>query len=428
MTVWRVPRRSRIGGWFEKVHSNGWSVTTPETSERALVDLEVLNRRNYAAVADEELRNWSLDYLNELQIEMGRQCNVRCHMCCQTDFDPGSKQAEVVWKEKLRPGYEKAKILTISGGEPTILPGARQLLTMLMGEYPHLMLNCITNGVLFRGLWIDAFVKQGALVNVSLNAIAPELYSKIVQFGRQKDVVTNIDALIAKRNATGSSLKVRISTVLLDDTIHELGTFVQWAADHGLDQVVLNRNQLQDLRVDPQLVQQYVGEAYAAADRNPQLEVQHLDDFDWLHAKRNGLDPLRPRKAFQQEVSACSTAFHTLSVNPHGWAFPCCMTWYFFGNLVEQTLEEVWASEYAYRFRKRMARHDFRDCRVDCEFNIRPINYKVAQVRKAYWVYKRDPKLGWEKTKRVMGLTKPQIDLPKEELVRIENTTQSQSV
>jgi hypothetical protein len=66
-----------------------------------------------------------------------------------------------------------------------------------------------------------------------------------------------------------------------------------------------------------------------------------------------------------------------------------------------------------------MAGLDFRDCRLDCEYNAKPIPYKIAQARKAYWVYKRDPKLGLQKTMRILGLTKPQVDLPEHEQKRL---------
>lgn len=382
--------------------------------------LNVLPNETELRYSEERLKNWPISECKELLVEMGRQCNVRCIMCCQTDFDPASKQAEEVWREKLRPAYEHATELTISGGEATVLPGARALLKTIMAEYPQIKLNCITNGVLFVGIWQDAFVKQGGIVNVSLNAIDPDVYSTVVQFGRQKAVIDNIDRLVKAKQEAGSTVKVRISTVILDETVHEMARFIQWAADHHLDQAVLNRNQLGEItKYKPKEVQQFVREAYEASDRNPQVEIQSLNEFDWIFATRNGLEPVRPRTVFQQKVEPCLTAFHTLLVNPHGWAFPCCRTWYYFGNLVEQSLEEVWNGKLAYKFRRRMAGLDFRDCRLDCEYNAKPIPYKIAQMRKAYWVYRRDPKVGLQKTLRIFGFTKPQVELSDEESRRL---------
>ncbi|MBI5059689.1 SPASM domain-containing protein [candidate division KSB1 bacterium] len=279
--------------------------------------------------------------------------------------------------------------------------------------YTHLKLNMVTNGVLFRGIWEEAFLKHGDYLNISLNAIDPTLYGKIVQFGRQSDVISNIDRLVSQRNATSSSLKLRISAVILDDTVHEMADFVQWAADHGLDQALLFTDHFGTIRKHgPEQVQRFIAQAYEAADRNPQVKLLHLDDFDWYYARISGRSPVRPRASSTVKPQPCSVAFDTLFVNPDGAAKPCCKSWYLYGNLVESTIGEVWDSEAAFRFRKRMLRLDFRDCMVACDLNSNPINAKVAQLRKAYWLLKRDPNSAVKKAIRKFGLSSAQLDRP----------------
>ena len=175
--------------------------------------LPVLQRE---VISDETLRNWPLSHLREILIEMGKQCNVRCTMCYQTDFSPATRTAEIIWKERLLPAFPTAETLLISGGEPTILPGAKELLKTVTTNYRHLKLHTVSNGVLFRGIWEEAFLAQGGSINFSLNAVSPDLYAKVVQFGRYQDVVENIERLIARRDAIGSQLRLRISTVILD--------------------------------------------------------------------------------------------------------------------------------------------------------------------------------------------------------------------
>ena len=361
----------------------------------------------------DKLRHWPLRNLREIHIEMGKQCNVRCAMCYQTDFSPATKAADLIWKERLLPAYHAARTLTISGGEPTIMPAARELLELVMRNYSQLELNLVTNGVLFRGIWEDAFLKQGAFLNFSLNAIDPELYRQLVQFGKQDDVIANIDRLVKRRNETKSKLKIRISTVVLEQTLAEMPAFVQWAADHGLDQVLIFTDHLgQPLRQPPAVVQKQIALTYEAADRNPQLKLIHLDDFDGYYASLHGLSPVRPRPVMQKQPEPCPIALDTLFVNPDGAAKPCCKSWYLFGNLLKSSLAAVWNSERAYVFRKRMLNLDFRDCMVACDLNARPINPKAAQVRKAYWVVRRDPKSAVKKGLRKFGLTNAQQPLP----------------
>ena len=54
---------------------------------------------------------------------------------------------------------------------------------------------------------------------------------------------------------------------------------------------------------------------------------------------------------------------------------------------------------------------DFRDCLVACDLNANPINPRIANARKAYWVIKRDPKEAIKKAKRRLGFDTAQIDL-----------------
>lgn len=374
--------------------------------------LPVLQREE---IPDEVLRNWPISYLREILIEMGKQCNVRCSMCYQTDFSPATRTAEIIWKERLLPAFPHAETLTISGGEPTILPGARELLKTVMTNYRHLKLHTVTNGILFRGIWEEAFIAQGASINFSLNAVNPDLYAKVVQFGRQQDVVSSIKRMVERRNATGAALRLRISSVILDETIHEIPDFIQWAADHGLDEALFFTDFLRGIRkhsVDE--VRTYISRAYEAVDRNPQLTVYLLGDFDRVFAMKHGLEPIRPLSATKRPMKPCSVAFDNVAINPDGMVNPCCRSWYIYGNLIESDFMSVWNSEAAYKFRKRMLNMNFRDCLVACDTNAKPINQKLADARKAYWIVKRNPKSAVKKGLRRLGLSSAQIDLPEE--------------
>ncbi len=377
--------------------------------------MEALPVLQSATISDEQLRNWPLSHLREILIEMGKQCNVRCTMCYQTDFSPATRTAEIIWKERLLPAFETAERLLISGGEPTILPGAKELLKTVTTNYTHLQLHTVTNGVQFKGIWEDAFLAQGGSVNVSINAVNPDLYSKVVQFGRYNDVVENIERLVARRNEVGSKLKIRISTVILDETIHEMADFIQWAADHGLDEALLYTDYLRGIRQHtPSEVRDLLAKAYEATDRNPQVRVILLEDFDRVFAAKHGMRPVRERPELERAARPCNMGFDSIAINPDGTTHPCCKSWYSYGNLIESDLLSVWNSDAAYRFRKRMLNMDFRDCEVACDLNARPISKKVADARKAYAVIKRDPHSAIKKGMRRLGLSSAQIDLPEE--------------
>lgn len=355
------------------------------------------------------LRDWPIENLRYIHVEMGLQCNVRCAMCYQTDFSPKSRLPEAVWKEKLFPVYRTAQRLIISGGEPTVIPGCRKLLEIVTKDYSNLTLDTVTNGLLFRGIWMDAFLTQGHCVNFSLNATDPKLYERIVQFGDFKLVSENIDQIVRRKIETGSRVLIRISTVMTDDTAVHLPDFVQWGVDHGLDEVLVFTDHVGQIRgVPPSKVRESVARAYEIGDANPQVRLVLLGDFDWHFSMLHGLTPVRPRPLAEAPTGPCPTAFDTLFVETDGAAKPCCKSWYLFGNLCRQSLEEVWNGEAAYRFRRRMLDLDFRDCLVACELNANPIDHRMATARKAYWAFRRDPKSAFAKGLRRLGLTSAQ--------------------
>jgi MoaA/NifB/PqqE/SkfB family radical SAM enzyme len=218
--------------------------------------------------------------------------------------------------------------------------------------------------------------------------------------------------MVHRRNETGCALCIRSSMVIFDETLEEVPLFIQWSADHGLDQALFFTDYLGTIHHEPAQVQKIIGEAYAAADRNPQMKVLLLEDFDWSFASRHGLTPVRTRPIFEKEAKPCPVAFDTLFVNPDGAAKPCCKSWYLFGNLVRNSLAEVWNSPSAVRFRERQVRLDFRDCLVVCDLNPKPINRHVADIRKACWVIRRDPKAAVAKGLRKLGLTSSQKRQP----------------
>jgi radical SAM protein with 4Fe4S-binding SPASM domain len=357
-------------------------------------------------------RQWPLERLNELHLEMGQQCNVRCAMCFQTDFSPSTRMPAKIWKERVAPAYSVAKFLTLVGGEPTILPNCRELVQIVLRDYPNLRLNMATNGVLFTGLWEEAFLAQGSCVNFSVNAVTPSVYASVVQYGRLDKVLANVDHLVKRKHETSSSVDVRISSVVTDQTLGELPIMMQWAVDHGLDHVSFMTDCLGSVTLEPNFVQSKIREAYEISDRHPNLRVIALDDFDWMYAQRKGIPPVRPRKLFASEPAPCPIAFNGLFINSDGSVKPCCKSWYVFGNLHENSLEEIWHGRKAQLLRERINRLDFRDCQIACDLNCKPINPRVATVRKAYWVIKRDPKSALQKGLRKLNLTSAQSSKP----------------
>jgi len=365
---------------------------------------------DFAALSSAALRHWPLEAIKTIHLEMGMQCNVRCAMCFQTDFRPSTVLSQHIWEEKLRPVYETGHELTLVGGEPTVLPNCRALLELVTRNFPHLQLITATNGIRFTGLWAESFLRQGAYLNFSLNSVRPETYRRLVQFGQFDKAVANIDHMVHRKRETGSSLVIRVSAVVSDETVDELPEIVQWAADHGLDQVTLDPDWLGRLtRHAPADVQAKIAEAYSVADRYPHLTLLRLWDVDRRFAMSHSIPPVRPHPLTIREPVPCNSPFDTLHVSVDGSVHACCLTWYSYGNLNTASLADLWQGQAAYRFRRRMQRLDFRDCWTGCDRNACPIHPGISRLRQGWSAIRRDPLTAAGKIARTLGWTTARV-------------------
>jgi radical SAM protein with 4Fe4S-binding SPASM domain len=334
-------------------------------------------------------------------------------MCSQVDFRPRPRHIDDILFQRIEPILGNLKTLNIGGGEPTIMPGARRLLEWVTAHYPQISLESTTNGLCFAGIWEDAFLAQGALLNISLGTANPATYARMVQFGDFPRVAAMISRLVRRRNDQSSALRLRISSVVVDDTIHEMAPFIEWAADHGVDRVLFVTDQIGGIkRYTPDEVRAFISEAYAAVDRLPQLTVTGLTDFDAYYARTHGISPVRSVAVGSPPTSSCQIPLHGLHVNPYGYAYPCPSTSYYFGNLVRQPLEDVWNSRAAQVFRARIAAMDFRDCLPSCGSNACPVHPLYFESRKALWIARRDPLHVIQKGLRRFGLTNARSKRP----------------
>ncbi len=223
--------------------------------------------------------------------------------------------------------------------------------------------------------------------------------------------MTNVDRIVKRKRETGSAVQLRISMVIRDDTIDEMPVFVQWAADHGLDEVMLAADlvgRVTDTAATH--VQTKIAECYAIADRNPGVTLVHLSEFDRLFAAEHRVAPVRPSAPGSRLASPCSIPNHTLLVSFDGIVRPCCVSWYVLGNLNAQSVYEVWSGDAARAFRGRMAAGDFRDCSLRCPYNARPVSRSISTLRQGLSSLRRNPRETGRKVLRRLGLTTAQSD------------------
>lgn len=81
-----------------------------------------------------------------------------------------------------------------------------------------------------------------------------------------------------------------------------------------------------------------------------------------------------------QNYSICTFPFNAAQISQSGDVYVCCPPWcssYSFGNIFEQSFDEIWNGEKAKKFRRQFINNDFKYCKTDlcikdCSCNIIP--------------------------------------------------------
>jgi len=157
--------------------------------------------------------NRKIDYL---RISVTSRCNFRCLYCMpNTPFSWEPKENLLSYEEMME--FIKVAIdngitkIRLTGGEPLLRKDLDKFINMIYSYAPDIDLALTTNGYFLKGnakLLKDAGLKR---INISLDSLNKETYTKIAQ----KDVINNVISGIEESIKVG--LKVKLNAVILKD-------------------------------------------------------------------------------------------------------------------------------------------------------------------------------------------------------------------
>ena len=236
------------------------------------------------------------------------------------------------------------------GGEPTLIPRLDELIAYIASN-GGLAIGLMTNGTHMPDQLVDALVKHGTYVRVSLEAATPEAYAKYKRVPEEQwfRVLDNIKRLQSVRDAAGSQLEVSVK-------------FAVSQSLHGAGHYIALRKLIQQLR----------------PDRCTIKPIRHGDeelrDREYESCLAHQLLP---------PVVDCGTIAQDLPV-PQCWLSPlhtvidcdgnmhiCCYYYHHgdshrLGNLLMQSFNDIWLSK---EHQEKIAAIDRTKCaEVDCKF------------------------------------------------------------
>jgi radical SAM protein with 4Fe4S-binding SPASM domain len=312
-------------------------------------------------------------------LEVSARCNLRCTMCA-INYDSRYKPAggrppffEPELFERLRPIF------------PTLLRGylfglGEPLLNPHLIDYIRAMSECgvdaqfNTNATLIDEAKADEIARAGACaVTVSIDGATAETYESIRRGAKFDRVVRGLRALTAASRRYGKP-QINLSIVAMRSNIHELPLLADLAADLGVRTLHVEPllRQIEGTPLDDHYERENLGvatrvrEAFDLAMAKARAAGIHFSSrfanerthFDFLEAARHlTID------------WTCSEPWSTVWITSAGEVRTCCLNETCFGNLHEQTFEEIWNGEAFTRFRAQHARRETAQGCANCIAN-----------------------------------------------------------
>jgi radical SAM protein with 4Fe4S-binding SPASM domain len=287
--------------------------------------------------------------LRSVQLNVTNTCGQRCIMCRKYEWPRHLLPLELV--RDVVSGLPTHCTVILSGGEPLMHPSIDGILRVLDNQRVRWAL--LTNGMVFgEGL------SGAAYLNISFDALSPEVYRDVRGVDAGKSVRRNVERY---RRAYPHA------HIMLDCTVCGLNTdqvpqLMEFAHDLGVEinfQLVHTHSYLVPSR------QRIVQLAQRGAEVFGRLEVE-TNFFIFLEQCMHG---------HLASSSCCAVDRHCV-VDADGSVFPCCRALndnglygardrrWIMGNVHERALEHIWQSGRASHLRDRLSRREGSFCRI----------------------------------------------------------------
>jgi cyclic pyranopterin phosphate synthase len=166
------------------------------------------------------------------------------------------------------------KKLRLTGGEPLVRKNIMSLIRNLgqhldTGDLEELTLT--TNGTQLHKYAEELFDCGVKRVNVSIDTLDPEKFTKITRWGKLENVLRGIEA------AANSGLKIKLNTVALRGTNdNELPNMVKWAGEQGFDITIIEVMPMGDIGAENR-VSQYLPLSMVRSSLSEHFTLRDID-------------------------------------------------------------------------------------------------------------------------------------------------------
>jgi pyruvate-formate lyase-activating enzyme len=191
------------------------------------------------------------EFPSQIIVDVTEQCNLACTHCPHPEFKQSEHYAgrhltvelnqKLVDEVREHGAGHTQYIRYTSNGEPLL---HAKIFEMLAYAKAHsgTTVTLTTNGTALTATNVERLLETGVdLVDISIDALTPEVYAKIRVKGNLEITRRNVLRLLERRTALGHHVKVVTSFVEQPGNTHEMQAFHDFWTAQGVDYVVLRR-------------------------------------------------------------------------------------------------------------------------------------------------------------------------------------------
>lgn len=287
-----------------------------------------------------------------IQIEITNRCNLDCAMCPRKNFGLVYKDMDFnVLKQVVEKIPSSSEIILTGWGEPLLHPDIHKIISLFNEKDCFVRLT--TNGTLLNKKMVKRLINDG-LGSISVSVDSFDKLNDNDEWHKSfltKNIISDFIAIRADRKKP---------FIILQPTLHkgkenELLQLIREGKRLGVDRINIVRL---DTRFNKNLKSLTVKEEYALAKKimvlssGLKIRVDFLPFIAFTGLKRMFFIVFG-RLLFRKN-RPCSKLYNYLYINNSGKVTPCCsLPRYEIGDLLSQSLNEIWNGSNFKKFRKK---------------------------------------------------------------------------
>lgn len=270
-------------------------------------------------------------------------CNLRCWHCYQDDFSktndldrPGLKKVSENIFSALRE-WDQTACIHLTGGEPLLRPDLFNLLNDLNRQSTVGELGIITNGLLIDRAMIKRLSDFSKLkkIKISLDGVDAETNDSLRRRGTFKKVIQNLSYI-----KEVGRFEILLMFTIMKRNFKSLPSLFKLCQDLGIDGLIIERF------IPLGRGKKIVNEVLSREEWKEMIGM--LLDFSSIEGEETSF---LPYQAFQMSFNGeepellgapCVIGVDGLCIMPEGNVLPCRRFPISIGNLLNQSLREIW--------------------------------------------------------------------------------------